>query len=184
MTDLRSIQAPLKERYRQTPAAALVTLKAEGRLGEGVVCSIATGKALVEAGLHPATGGSGAQACSGDMLLEALVACAGVTLSAVATSLGITIEAGSLRAEGDLDFRGTLGVSKDAPVGFKDIRLEIALESLASAEQLQKLLELTERYCVVLQTLKGAVPVRTSCRVGAQPAVPADVARPAGERRG
>jgi uncharacterized OsmC-like protein len=165
MTDLRSLQAPLKERYRKTPEAAVITLKAEGRLGEGVTCSLSTGKALVEAGLHPATGGSGAQACSGDMLLEALVACAGVTLSAVATSLGIPIEAGTLRAEGDLDFRGTLGVSKDAPVGFKAIRLEIALQSTASAEQLEKLLELTERYCVVLQTLKAAVPVRAAYRV-------------------
>jgi uncharacterized OsmC-like protein len=165
MTDLRSLQAPLKERYRKTPEAAVITLKAEGRLGEGVTCSLSTGKALVEAGLHPATGGSGAQACSGDMLLEALVACAGVTLSAVATSLGIPIEAGTLRAEGDLDFRGTLGVSKDAPVGFKNIRLEIALQSTASAEQLEKLLELTERYCVVLQTLKAAVPVRAAYRV-------------------
>jgi uncharacterized OsmC-like protein len=162
VTDLRTIQAPLKERYRQTPSAALVTLKAEGRLGEGVACSVSTSKALIEAGLHPATGGSGTQACSGDMLLEALVACAGVTLSAVATSLGIAIEACTLRAEGDLDFRGTLGVSKDAPVGFKEIRLDIALESPAPVEQLQKLLELTERYCVVLQTLKGAVPVRAS----------------------
>ena len=162
--DLRSIQAPLKERYRQAPAAALVTLKAEGRLGDGVSCSVSTGKALVEAGLHAATGGSGAQACSGDMLLEALVACAGVTLAAVATSLGIAIESGTLRAEGDLDFRGTLGVAKDAPVGFKDIRLEIALQASAPAEQLQKLLELTERYCVVLQTLKGAVPVHASYR--------------------
>jgi len=165
MTDLRSLQAALKERYRKTPEAAVITLKAEGRLGEGVTCSLSTGKALVEAGLHPATGGSGAQACSGDMLLEALVACAGVTLSAVATSLGIPIEAGTLRAEGDLDFRGTLGVSKDAPVGFKNIRLEIALQSTASAEQLEKLLELTERYCVVLQTLKAAVPVRAAYRV-------------------
>lgn len=173
MTDLRSIHAPLKERYRKTPAAALVTLKADGKIGEGVACRIATGKALVEAGLHPATGGSGAQVCSGDMLLEALVACAGVTLSAVATSLGIAITAGTLRAEGDLDFRGTLGVSKDAPVGFKEIRLEIALESSASAEQLRKLLELTERYCVVLQTLRGAVPVGASYRVGAQPGAPA-----------
>jgi uncharacterized OsmC-like protein len=163
MTDLRSVQAPLKERYRTTPHAALVTLKAEGRLGEGVACSVTTGKALVEAGLHPATGGSGAQACSGDMLLEALVACAGVTLSAVATSLAIPIQGGMLRAEGDIDFRGTLGVSKDVPVGFKDIRLEIALETTASAEQLKKLLELTERYCVVLQTLKAAVPVKTTC---------------------
>jgi uncharacterized OsmC-like protein len=160
MTDLRSIQAPLKERYRASPGAALVTLKAQGRLGDGVTCSLATGKALVEAGLHPATGGSGTQACSGDMLLEALVACAGVTLSAVATSLGIPIRGGTLRAEGDLDFRGTLGVAKDAPVGFKDIRLQIALDTTASPEQLAKLLELTERYCVVYQTLKAAVPVR------------------------
>lgn len=160
MTDLRSIQAPLKERYRKSPGAALVTLRAEGRLGEGVTCSLSTGKALVEAGLHPATGGSGTQACSGDMLLEALVACAGVTLSAVANSLAIPIQKCVLRAEGDLDFRGTLGVSKDAPVGFKEIRLEIALESGAPAEQLEKLLELTERYCVVAQTLKAAVPVR------------------------
>jgi len=162
MTDLRSIQAPIKERYRSAPTAALITLKAEGQLGEGVACNVSTGKALVEAGLHPATGGSGAQACSGDMLLEALVACAGVTLSAVATSLGIPIQKGILRAEGDLDFRGTLGISKDAPVGFKDIRLEIDLKSSASADQLKKLLELTERYCVVLQTLRGAVPVRAA----------------------
>jgi uncharacterized OsmC-like protein len=164
MTDLRSVQAPLKERYRTTPGAALVTLKAEGRLGAGVSCSLSTGKALVEAGLHPATGGSGTQACSGDMLLEALVACAGVTLSAVATSLGIPIEDGMLRAEGDLDFRGTLGVAKDAPVGFKDIRLDITVKTAASPEQLQKLLELTERYCVVFQTLKAAVPVRAAWR--------------------
>jgi uncharacterized OsmC-like protein len=164
MTDLRTIQAPLKERYRTSPSAAQITLRAEGHLGEGVTCSMSTGKALVEAGLHPATGGSGAQACSGDMLLEALVACAGVTLSAVATSLGIPIQGGTLRAEGDLDFRGTLGVSKEAPVGFKDIRLEIALETNASADQLKKLLELTERYCVVLQTLKAAVPVRAGYR--------------------
>ncbi len=164
MIDLRSLQAPLKERYRNAPETATVTLSADARLGEGVTCSVATGKALVEAGLHPATGGSGAHACSGDMLLEALVACAGVTLSAVATSLGIPIDEGSLRAEGDLDFRGTLGISKDVPVGFKDIRLEIALKSPATAEQLQKLLELTERYCVVLQTLKAAVPVRAAYR--------------------
>lgn len=159
MTDLRTVQAPIKDRYRADPDAALVTLKAEGRLGEGVACSVSTGRALVEAGLHPATGGSGAQACSGDMLLEALVACAGVTLAAVATSLGITVHSGTLRAEGDLDFRGTLGVARDAPVGFKAIRLEISLQSSASPEQLQKLLELTERYCVVYQTLKAAVPV-------------------------
>ncbi len=164
MTDLRAAQAPLKEQYRKTPAAALVTLAAEGNLVEGVACSVATGKALVEAGLHPATGGSGAQACSGDMLLQALVACAGVTLSAVATSLGIPIRSGALRAEGDLDFRGTLGVAKGAPVGFKDIRLEIALETTAFAEQLDKLLQLTERCCVVLQTLKAAVPVRAAFR--------------------
>jgi uncharacterized OsmC-like protein len=183
-TDLRTVQAPLKERYRATPDAALVTLSAEGQLGEGVACSVATGRALVEAGLHPATGGSGTQACSGDMLLQALVACAGVTLSAVATSLGIPIQAGQLRAEGDLDFRGTLGVSKDAPVGFKDIRLEIALQSTASPEQLQKLLELTERYCVVLQTLRAALPVQATYRVGVQPGAPADAPRPASSGRG
>jgi uncharacterized OsmC-like protein len=165
MIDLRSLQAPLKERYRKTPEAAVITLSAEGRVGQGVTCSLSTGKALVEAGLHPATGGSGAHACSGDMLLEALVACAGVTLSAVATSLGIPVEAATLRAEGDLDFRGTLGVSKEAPVGFKNIRLEIDLQSSASAEQREKLLELTERYCVVLQTLKAALPVRAAYRV-------------------
>lgn len=165
MTDLRALQAPLKERYRREPASALVTLKAEGRIGEGVSCSVSTGKALVEAGLHPATGGSGTQACSGDMLLEALVACAGVTLSAVATSLGISVQDGSLHAEGDLDFRGTLAISKDVPVGFKSIRLDITLTSSASTEQLEKLLELTERYCVVLQTLKAAVPVHTAYRV-------------------
>jgi len=164
MSQLRSLQAPLKERYRNVPEAALVTLKAEGRLGEGISCKVSTGRALVEAGLHPATGGSGMQACSGDMLLEALVACAGVTLSAVASSLGIELEDGTLRAEGDLDFRGTLGVSKDVPVGFKNIRLEIVLKTAASTEQLQKLLELTERYCVVFQTLKAAVPVQASCR--------------------
>jgi uncharacterized OsmC-like protein len=164
MTDLRAIQAPIKERYRAEPETAVVTLKAEGRLGEGVSCDVATGKALVEAGLHPATGGSGAQACSGDMLLQALVACAGVTLSAVATALEIPIRDGVVRAEGDLDFRGTLGVSRDVPVGFKDIRLEFALESDAPLEQLEKLLELTERYCVVYQTLKAGVPVRATCR--------------------
>jgi uncharacterized OsmC-like protein len=166
MTDLRAVQAPLKERYRTTPDAACLTLIAEGRVEEGVKCSVATGKALVEAGLHPATGGSGAQACSGDMLLEALVACAGVTLAAVATSLGIPVQHATVRAEGDLDFRGTLGISKEVPVGFKAIRLEVALESTASAEQRQKLLELTERYCVVLQTLRAAVPVQAAYRAG------------------
>jgi uncharacterized OsmC-like protein len=162
--DLRARQAPLKEQYRATPDAALVTLHADGQLGEGVACSVATGKALVEAGLHPATGGSGTQACSGDMLLQALVACAGVTLSAVANSLGIPIQAGQLRAEGDLDFRGTLGVDKTAPVGFTDIRLEIALDTTASPEQLAKLLELTERYCVVLQTLRAGLSVNATLR--------------------
>lgn len=151
--DLRSLQAPLKERYRQSPEAALVTLRAQGRLADGVSCTIETGKALVTAGLHPATGGSGLGACSGDMLLEALVACAGVTLNAVATALGIELRDAQLQAEGDLDFRGTLGVAKDAPVGFQNIRLSITLDTGASDEQLETLLRLTERYCVVYQTL-------------------------------
>ena len=155
--EIRALQAPLKQRYRDDPGAALVTLKAEGRLGEGIACSIDTGRALVEAGLHPATGGSGMQACSGDMLLQALVACAGVTLSAVATALGVKLRGGHLRAEGDLDFRGTLGVEKNAPVGFKQIRLAIEIDSAASGDDLRKLFELTERYCVVYQTLcRGA----------------------------
>jgi uncharacterized OsmC-like protein len=152
-TELRALQAPLKQRYREDPSAALVTLKAEGRLGDGVSCSVATGRALVEAGLHPATGGTGALACSGDMLLQALVACAGVTLSAVATALGITLRGGHLTAEGDLDFRGTLGVAKDTSVGFRRIRLRIALDTDAGDEERRKLLDLTERYCVVYQTL-------------------------------
>lgn len=151
--DLRSIQAPLKERYREDPEAAMVTLRAQGRLGEGVSCRLETGKALVVAGLHPATGGSGQAACSGDMLLEALVACAGVTLNAVATALGIDLRDASLQAEGDLDFRGTLGLSKEVPVGFRSIRLEFTLDTDASEEQLATLLRLTERYCVVYQTL-------------------------------
>ena len=154
MDDLKTLQAPLKERYRSEPDAALITLKAEGRIGEGVTCSVQTGKALVEAGLHPATGGTGAFACSGDMLLEALVACAGVTLAAVATAIGVNLRGGAVRAEGDLDFRGTLGVAKDAPVGFQRIRLEFALDTDASTEQLATLLRLTERYCVVYQTLR------------------------------
>ncbi len=153
--ELRASQAPLKQRYREDPEAALITLTAEGRLGEGLACRVETGRALVEAGLHPATGGTGQQACSGDMLLQALVACAGVTLSAVATSLGIELRGGHLTAEGDLDFRGTLGVAKDAPVGFREIRLRISLDSDASPEERQKLLELTERYCVVYQTLRN-----------------------------
>jgi Predicted redox protein, regulator of disulfide bond formation len=151
--ELRSIQAPLKERYREAPGAALITLRAQGRLGEGVSCKIETGKALVIAGLHPATGGSGLSACSGDMLLEALVACAGVTLNAVATALGIELRDATLHAEGDLDFRGTLGLSKDVPVGFQNIRLHFNLDTDASEEQLATLLRLTERYCVVYQTL-------------------------------
>src|SRR5689334_20812692 len=151
---LRSLQAPLKERYKQQPEAAQITLRAEGRLSESVTCKIATGKALVEAGLHPATGGDGLSACSGDMLLEALAACAGVTLGAVATALDIPIRGGQVIAEGDLDFRGTLGVSKEAPVGFQAIRLQFQLDTDASQEQLATLLRLTERYCVVYQTLR------------------------------
>lgn len=150
---LRSLQAPLKERYRETPESALITLHAQGRLGEGISCKIETGKALVVAGLHPATGGSGQGACSGDMLLEALVACAGVTLNAVASALGIELRDASLLAQGDLDFRGTLGLSKDVPVGFQNIRLQFTLDTDASQDQLATLLRLTERYCVVYQTL-------------------------------
>lgn len=160
--DLRKMQAPLKERYKGTPEAALITLRAEGRAGEGVSCTIETGRALVTAGLHPATGGTGQQACSGDMLLEALVACAGVTLNAVATSLGIVLRKATLKAEGDLDFRGTLGVSKEVPVGFQDIRLQFFLDTDASEEQLATLLRLTERYCVVYQTLKNPPPLTVS----------------------
>lgn len=152
--ELRTLQAPLKQQYNESPEAALVTLKAQGRIGEGITCRVETGRALVEAGLHPATGGSGLAACSGDMLLEALVACAGVTLSAVATALGIELRDGTIRAEGDLDFRGTLGVSKEAPVGFRNIRLHFDLDTGASEEQLATLIRLTERYCVVYQTLR------------------------------
>ena len=160
---LRAAQAPLKERYESDPAAALVTLSAEGTLGEGVSCSVQTGRALAEAGLHPATGGDGTQLCSGDMLLEALAACAGVTLRAVATSLGIEVRGGRVRAEGDLDFRGTLAVDGDAPVGFAEIRLEFDLDTEASEEELATLLKLTERYCVVFQSLSSAP--RLSCRI-------------------
>lgn len=162
--DLRSLQAPLKDKYRSTPDKALITLQAEGQIGEGVACSVDTGKALVEAGLHPATGGTGLQACSGDMLLQALVACAGVTLTSVATALEIPLISGRLRAEGDLDFRGTLGISKEVPVGFRAIRLEFILESSAPPELLTKLIELTERYCVVLQTLRAGVAVTTTVK--------------------
>src|SRR6476646_3714325 len=154
--DLRALQAPLKQRYKEEPSAALITLKAQGRLGEGITCSVQTGKALAVAGLHPATGGDGLSLCSGDMLLEALVACAGVTMKAVSTALGIALKSGAVVAEGDLDFRGTLGVAKDAPVGFREIRLRFELDTDATDEQKATLLKLTERYCVVLQTLRSA----------------------------
>src|SRR5262245_52830437 len=160
--ELRTIQAPLKERYRASPDAASITLRAEGRLGECVSCKLETGKALVVAGLHPGTGGDGMAACSGDMLLEALVACAGVTLNAVATALGIALRDATIRAEGDLDFRGTLGVDKEAPVGFKSIRLRFELDTDASPEQRAKLLQLNERYCVVSQTLRQPPPLQVS----------------------
>ncbi len=151
---LRAMQAPIKDKYRETPDAAVITLKARGELDDQhIACKVETGRALAVAGLHPATGGSGMELCSGDMLLEALVACAGVTLKAVATALGITLKKGEVRAEGDLDFRGTLGVAKDAPVGFRAIRLVFDVESDASEEQLATLLKLTERYCVVFQTI-------------------------------
>ena len=160
--ELRAIQTPIKERYKAQPGAALITLRAQGRLGEGVTCSVQTGKALATAGLHPATGGDGLSACSGDMLLEALVACAGVTLNAVATAIGVAIRSGSVRAEGDLDFRGTLGVAKDAAVGFQRIRLHFDLDTDASEEQLATLIRLTERYCVVFQTLRKSPEVTLS----------------------
>ena len=163
--DLRALQAPLKEAYRATPEQAVVTLRAAGRLDETAVsCHVDTGRAMVEAGLHPASGGTGLEACSGDLLLQALVACAGVTLRAVATALGLPVRGGEVRAEGELDFRGTLGVSKEAPVGFRAIRLHFALDTDATAEQLATLEKLTERYCVVLQTLRTppALSVRTT----------------------
>ena len=160
--ELKAMQAPIKDKYKREPAAALITLRAQGRVGEGIACRVDTGRALVEAGLHPATGGSGLQACSGDMLLEALVACAGVTLKAVATALGIALRDATVHAEGDLDFRGTLGVAKDAPVGFRDIRLRFELDTDAAPEQKKKLIELTERYCVVLQTIKRTPPIEVS----------------------
>jgi len=160
---LRTLQAPLKQRYRDQPDAALITLSATGTVDTASVsCKVDTGRALVQAGLHPATGGTGLEICSGDMLLEALVACAGVTLRAVATALEVPMRAGTLRAEGDLDFRGTMGVAKDAPVGFREIRLSIDLDTDASAEQLDRLLALTERYCVVLQTLRCSPTVHVS----------------------
>ena len=160
--ELRALQAPLKEKYREDPDSAVITLRASGRIGEGVSCRIETGKAIVEAGLHPATGGTGFQACSGDMLLEALAACAGVTMSAVATALGIEMRGGQVIAEGDLDFRGTLGVSREAPVGFREIRLRFELDTDADDSKLASLFKLTERYCVVYQTLRTGVPIEVS----------------------
>lgn len=160
-TELKNLQAPIKEKYKAEPAAALITLKAEGKVGGGISCKVATGRAVVEAGLHPATGGTGQLACSGDLLLEALVACAGVTLSAVATAIGIEIKSGIVRAEGDLDFRGTLGVSREVPVGFRSIRLLFVLETDAAKEQIESLSKLTERYCVVYQTLVKGVSIDT-----------------------
>jgi uncharacterized OsmC-like protein len=160
----KSLQAPLKEKYRAQPDAAVVTLKAEGRIGEGLTCTIATGRALIEAGLHPATGGSGASACSGDMLLQALVACAGVTLNAVATALGLSVRDARISAEGDLDFRGTLGVAKEAPVGFRDLRLTFEIDADITQEERASLMRLTERYCVVYQTLRAPPPVTVHVR--------------------
>jgi len=164
--ELRAVQAPLKERYERKPEAAVVTLSASGTLGEGVSCSVDTGRALAAAGLHPASGGDGSLLCSGDMLLEALAACAGVTLRAVSTSLGIEVAGGTVHAEGDLDFRGTLAVDRDAPVGFRAIRLRFDLETKASDEELATLLKLTERYCVVLQTIAGSPRLSTEISAG------------------
>lgn len=162
--ELKALQAPLKEKYRQHPESAIITLRAKGKIGEGISCKVETGRALVEAGLHPATGGTGMLACSGDLLLEALVACAGVTIKAVATAIGVEIKDGIVRAEGDLDFKGTLGVSKEVSIGFKDIRLKFELESNATDDQLTSLAKLTERYCVVYQTLMKGVNVKTEFR--------------------
>lgn len=156
-SQLRELQAPLKEQYRADPEAALITLRAKGSLDEGIACKVETGRALAVAGLHPATGGSGVELCSGDMLLEALVACAGVTLRAVSTALGIEVRSGTVEAEGELDFRGTLGVDKEAPVGFKTIRVTFKLDTNAPQEKVDQLLKLTERYCVVLQTIRNSV---------------------------
>jgi len=160
--ELRNLQAPIKEKYRLQPTAATITLKAQGKIGEGISCKVETGRALVEAGLHPATGGDGMLACSGDLLLEALVACAGVTLRAVATAIGVEIKDGTIKTEGDLDFRGTLGVSKEVPVGFKAIRLSFILDCDATTEQMQSIAKLTERYCVVYQTLAKGVQIETA----------------------
>jgi uncharacterized OsmC-like protein len=160
-TDLKNLQSPLKEKYREQPESAVITLKAQGKIGEGISCKVETGKALVEAGLHLATGGTGMLACSGDMLLEALVACAGVTLQAVGTAISVEIKGGTITAEGDLDFKGTLGVSKEVPVGFKNIRLQFDLDTNATDEQMASLKKLTERYCVVYQTLTKGVAIET-----------------------
>lgn len=160
--DLKNLQAPLKDKYRQYPESAVITLKAQGKVGEGISCRVESGKAMVEAGLHPATGGTGLLACSGDMLLEALVACAGVTLQAVGTAIGIQINSGTITAEGDLDFKGTLGVAKDVPVGFKNIRLQFDLQTNAGDDQMASLKKLTERYCVVYQTLIKGVAIQTN----------------------
>lgn len=159
---LREIQGPLKDAYRADPSRALVTLSARGMVGAGVTCSVSTGPALARAGLHPASGGDGMSLCSGDMLLEALVACAGVTLAAVATALGIGLRSGEVSAEGDLDFRGTLGVDRDVPVGFRSIRLTLTLDTSAGDDEIEKLVALTERYCVVYQTIAGGTPVAIS----------------------
>ena len=164
--ELREIQAPIKALYREDPGSAVITLKAEGVIGENVSCSVDTGRALVEAGLHPATGGSGVHACSGDMLLEALVACAGVTLNAVATALELKLGDAKVRAEGDLDFRGTLGVEKTAPVGFRDIRLSFDIDGDLTEDQLATLLRLTERYCVVYQTLISTSHIAVTVNTG------------------
>ncbi|WP_167611318.1 OsmC family protein [Maribellus sediminis] len=160
--ELRMLQAPLKEQYKSNPESAVVTLTAEGNIGEGISCKVETGQRLAQAGLHPATGGDGTLACSGDLLLEALVACAGVTLKSVSTAIGINVKSGIVKAEGDLDFRGTLAVSKEAPVGFRNIRLTFQLDCDADAEKKATLLKLTERYCVVLQTISAATPVSSS----------------------
>ena len=159
--ELKNLQAPLKEKYRADPESAVITLRAQGKVSEGISCKVETGRAMIEAGLHPATGGTGMLACSGDLLLEALVACAGVTLKAVAIAIGVEIKDGTIKAEGDLDFKGTLGVSKEVPVGFKTIRLQFNLDSNATGDQMESIKKLTERYCVVYQTLTSGVPVET-----------------------
>jgi uncharacterized OsmC-like protein len=166
--ELRSLQAPLKEKYRKEPESAIITLKAEGKAGDGISCKVETGRALTEAGMHPATGGNGMLVCSGDLLLEALVACAGVTLKAVSTVMGIEVKDAVIKAEGDLDFRGTLGVSREVPVGFKAIRLSFILDCNVTEEQIQKMLKLTERYCVVYQTLVSATEVKTKIGIAEQ----------------